>query len=145
MNNGTGENEANAVYRLLQEWNLFKKMQGMSFDTTSVNTGRHTGVCKRLENKLRRELLWLACRHHILELILAKVVSLCFGLSNSPKIPLFQRFISNWSKVDRQYLSHLLVKPQADDFTHCIIGFLRENDILQKQVSDDYKELMNSQ
>ena len=82
----------------------------MSFDTTSVNTGRHTRVCKCLEDKLGREHLWVTCHHHILELILAKVFSLCFGLSNSPEIPLFKRFKANWNEDDRQHLSYLPVK-----------------------------------
>ena len=63
MNYGTGENEANAVYSLLEEWKLTEKVQALSFDTTPVNTGRHNGVCKRLEDKLGRELLW--CQHRL--------------------------------------------------------------------------------
>ena len=44
INAGTGENEANAVYCLSQECRLTEKVQAMSFDTTSVNTGKHIGV-----------------------------------------------------------------------------------------------------
>ena len=44
MNAGTGENEANAVYCLSPECRLTEEVQAMSFDTTSVNTGKHTGV-----------------------------------------------------------------------------------------------------
>ena len=101
INAGTGENEANTVYGFLQEWKLTEKVQAMSFDTTSVKTGRYTGVCKCLEDKLGRDLLWLAYRKfeipdfHILELILAKDFSLCFGPSNSPEIPLFKKFKAN--------------------------------------------------
>ena len=63
MNYGTGKNEANAVYSLLEEWKLTKKVQALSFDTTPVHTGRHNRVCKYLEDKLGCELLWLACCH----------------------------------------------------------------------------------
>ena len=38
MVSGTGENQAAAVYQLLQEWNLLDKVAGMGFDTTSCNT-----------------------------------------------------------------------------------------------------------
>ena len=72
MNYGTGENEANAVCSLLEEWKLTEKVQTLSFDTTPVNTGRHNGVCKRLEDKLGCELQWLTYHHHMLELVLAK-------------------------------------------------------------------------
>lgn len=33
---GTGENSANAVYEMLDRWNLLDKVQGMSFDTTAA-------------------------------------------------------------------------------------------------------------
>ena len=114
----------------------------MSFDTTSVNTDKHTGVCKRLEDKLGREFLWLACRHHILELILAKVFSLCFGPSNSPEIPLFKKFKANRNELDSQHLSYLPLKQHADDFKQSTIAFLQGNDILQEQIRDGYKELI---
>lgn len=35
---GTGENSANAVYEMLDRWNLLDKVQGMSFDTTAANS-----------------------------------------------------------------------------------------------------------
>ena len=142
INAETGENEAIAVYCLLQEWKLTEKVQAMSFDTIFVNTGRLTGVCKCLKDKLGRELLWLAGRQHILELICAKVFSLCFEPNNSPKILVFKRFKANWNNVDRQHLSYPPVKRQADDFKETTISFLQGNDILQDQVRDDYKELI---
>ena len=70
------------------------KVQAMCFDTTSVNTGKLNGVCVRLENLIGRELMWFGCRHHVLELILAKVFTLCCGPSSSPYIPIFKRFKS---------------------------------------------------
>ena len=73
MNYGTGENEANTVYLFVRSVKLTEKVQALRFDTTPVNTGRHNGVCKHLEDKLGHELLWLACRHHMIELVLAKV------------------------------------------------------------------------
>jgi len=66
MSSGTGENEANAVHKLLAEWQLTEKIKAMCFNTTSVNTGRLNGVCVGLENRLGHELQWLACHHHVL-------------------------------------------------------------------------------
>jgi hypothetical protein len=81
---GTGEQQSKAVFDLLEFWNVTNKVQAMSFDTTSVNTGKINGVCVRLENMIDRELIWLACRHHVLKLIQAKVFTLCCGPSSSP-------------------------------------------------------------
>ncbi|GBN18560.1 hypothetical protein AVEN_155680-1 [Araneus ventricosus] len=52
----------------------------LSFGTTSVNTGHLNGTCTPLEDKIGRDLLWLVRCHRTLELILAKVFTLCFGL-----------------------------------------------------------------
>ncbi|CAH0550650.1 unnamed protein product [Brassicogethes aeneus] len=92
LSSGTGIMAANAVENLLRDWNLVDKVQAMCFDTTSVNTGTKNGCCVLLEEKIGRDLLWLACRHHVLEIILSKVFKLCMGPSSSPDIPIFNRF-----------------------------------------------------
>jgi hypothetical protein len=53
----------------------------MSFDTTSSNTGEYNGACVLLEERLNKKLLYLACRHHRLELIVKSVFELAFGKS----------------------------------------------------------------
>ena len=66
---GTGELVATAASESLHEWNLVENTVAMSFDTTSANTGRLRGACVLLEQKLGKNLLWLACRHHVLEVV----------------------------------------------------------------------------
>jgi hypothetical protein len=95
----------------------------MSFDTTSVNTGRINGVCVGLENRLGRELHWLAWRHHVMEIILSKVFTTCCGPSNSPDIALFKRFKACWSAINRQNFSELQVTPEASSFSEVTIAF----------------------
>ena len=73
---------------------------------------------------------------------MAIVFSLCFGPSNSPKIALFKRFKANWNEVDRQHLSYLPVKLQADNLKQFTIAFLQGSDILQEHIRDEYKELI---
>ncbi|GBM61456.1 hypothetical protein AVEN_96566-1 [Araneus ventricosus] len=85
------ENAAEAIYKILEQWDLVNQVIAMTFDTTSVNTVHLNGTCTLLEDKNGRDLLWLACCHHNLELILAKVFTLCFVPSSSPEIPLFKR------------------------------------------------------
>ena len=41
---GTREAQAKAIFSILKDWNLKEKVQGMYFDTTSSNTGRHKGA-----------------------------------------------------------------------------------------------------
>lgn len=73
----------------------------MSFETTSSNTGSYNGACKILQERLRRPLFHLACRHHILELVAEEAFSTCLGPSSGPEIALFKRFQTNWSFIDK--------------------------------------------
>jgi hypothetical protein len=54
---------------------------GMSFDTTSSNTGVNNGSSVLLERMLKKNLLHLACRHHVLELVGEVVFSTVMGKS----------------------------------------------------------------
>src|SRR5262249_3738673 len=99
---GTGENQAAAVYMALVEWGIADRVRAMSFDTTSSNTGRIAGACVLLEQKLGKELLSLACRHHVMELIIGAVFQVCLGSTSSPEVPLLKRFKGHWQCIDQQ-------------------------------------------
>jgi hypothetical protein len=81
LESGTGENQANCTFELIIEWNAAKNIFAMGFDTTSSNTGVHAGAATLLEAKLDKKLLYLACRHHILEIVAEAVFSTLFGKS----------------------------------------------------------------
>jgi len=73
----------------------------MVFDTTSSNTGVKDEACVVLEQKMEKLLVALACRHHIHELIPAKVFEILIEPSRSgPRIKLFQRFASPWCSIN---------------------------------------------
>ena len=73
LGRGTGAAQADAVVNALQEWDITDRVAAMSFDTSS-NTGHISGVCTLIQQKLGRELLFLACRHHVLELLVGGAV-----------------------------------------------------------------------
>lgn len=139
---GTGENAAKAVIDAIHEWKLENQIQAMCFDTTASNTGHKNGACTILERFLGRELLWLACRHHTMEIILAEVFSLCTGASSGPNIQIFNRFKNNLNGIERSNFKSL----EMDDWDETCCRF--KNDSLeylsqvskwQKQPRDDYK------
>jgi len=117
----------------------------MCFDTTASNTGTKAGTCVLLQQKLGTSLIWLACRHHIHELIVANVFNLLMGCSTGPSIKLFERFSQAWNYIDRS-------KPESsvdDQAVASILGPQMESLIqffqhqLQEfQPRDDYKELL---
>jgi len=49
-------------------------VQALRFDTTSANTGQINGACVLIEQLVSCDLLYLACRHRILELITAAAI-----------------------------------------------------------------------
>jgi hypothetical protein len=78
---GTGHKQASATFELVHEWGLEDHIIGMSFDTTASNTGGKKGAAVLLEQMLGKQLLNLACRHHIQELIAEAVFSELMGKS----------------------------------------------------------------
>ena len=73
IENGTGICMAEAVFGSLQKASLQDCIRGFSFDTTASNTGLKSGACIKLQERLGRNILWLACRHHIHEVVLSDV------------------------------------------------------------------------
>jgi hypothetical protein len=76
----------------LKDWSLTEKIVAMNFDTTASNTGEFNGACVLLEAKIGRQLLYLACRHHFLELIVGAVFEFSFGKSTGSSLPEIQNF-----------------------------------------------------
>lgn len=97
-----GRSEAIAVNKLCDEWKVSEDICGMVFDTTATNTGNQNGGCTIYEAELmKRKLLWLACRHHVDEVVLSDVWKELFGSSTSPDNELFKQFRDNvWYHID---------------------------------------------
>ncbi|KAK2702108.1 hypothetical protein QYM36_019238 [Artemia franciscana] len=76
---GTGEAQASAVFGAIEDWGIPGNIRAMCFDTRSSNTGRISGACVLLEQQLGKELLSLACRHHIMELVIGAAFRVCYS------------------------------------------------------------------
>jgi hypothetical protein len=100
LSTSTGENMGNAVVETLQNWkDVPEWLCGLCFDTTNSNTGIHTGAITVIQRAFDKRLLFLACRHHILELLSTAVFDLFFSLSG-PQIAIFSRFKEQWPLID---------------------------------------------
>ncbi|GBP75618.1 hypothetical protein EVAR_99218_1 [Eumeta japonica] len=55
------------------------------------------------EQKIEKDALWLACRHHIMEIVLEAVVVQALGPSSGPEILIFKRFRSAWPSIDQHF------------------------------------------
>lgn len=142
---GSGKATAAAVYEAALAWGVCDQIKAMSFDTTAVNTGRINGACVLVEQKMGKELLWLACRHHILEIVLAAVTNHLLGPSKGPDIAIFQRFQAQWAFIDQSKYQTGLANEQTvseivDNSQH-IIAFAQDQ-LDNYQPRDDYQELL---
>ena len=72
------------------------------FDTTSSNAGVHKGECVILQQLLGRQILWLPCRHHVLELIFRGAYHEVFGKKKSPTVAFFKilKDPATWNSLD---------------------------------------------
>jgi hypothetical protein len=140
LSSGSGKAAADAVHEYLKSWESESTIVGMCFDTTACNTGRLNGACMLLEKALGRNLLWLACRHHMFEVLLSDAFSVCFGPSAGPDIALFKRFRDNWSKLKHR-------EPKRTDYPRIQVSedvkiFISEQ-LALKHPRDDYLEFLS--
>lgn len=100
---GTGEAEAAVVVKLLEEWEVRGQVASLVFDTTSTNSSAKVGACRWLEDFIKSPVLWAACRHHILELHVNRVVAAITGHTKDPGVKLFRRLKVEWSRMTIDY------------------------------------------
>ncbi|KAK0062604.1 deoxynucleoside triphosphate triphosphohydrolase SAMHD1 [Biomphalaria pfeifferi] len=137
LQSGSGQAAANAVVDNLKSWSCESKIIGMCFHTTAANTGKVKGACKLLEVALGRNLLWLACRHHMFEVLLADVFTACLGPSTGPEIAIFKLLRDNWSKIHHES-KHIFPLIVVSDTVKAFIS----KELQQKQLREDYRELI---
>lgn len=146
IQSGTGLAMANAVFDLLVEWKIDDKIVGISFDTTSTNTGQYNGACAILERLLGKRLLWLACEHHVFEIMLRAAFEAKFGVSSAPTVPVFDRFQNEWNNIDKtKYQSGIadpIVKDALKNIADDLIRFSQEKVKKKKFARQDYKEIL---
>ena len=141
---GTGCAQATAVFNAVEDWGIVESIRAMCFDTTSSNTGQVTGACV-LEEKFERELLSLACRHHVMELVIESVFQVCMGSSSCPEVPLFKHFQAHWAFIDPDKydvgVDSLDVLNIIRDVHESVKAFAFRH-LEEAQPRDDYRELL---
>ena len=145
LGSSTGEAMANAMLEAVESWGIKDLIKALSFDTTSSNTGRKNGACVLLEGKLNSDLLYLACRHHIHEIMLEEVFSSAMGPSSGPDVGLFKRFKSFWpSLVISDYKAGIedpQVAAAVHDYQADVISFSMSQ-LKTSHPRDDHRELL---
>ena len=142
--NGTGQAAAHAIITTLEDWGVENRVVALSFDTTASNTGLAAGACSIVEQRLGCDVLHLACRHHIYELICEKAFFTCFGPSSSPEIQLFKRFKGKWEYLNRTTPKAMEMDKMSQNLRErrddLLVEFQRLLD--GQHPRDDYRELL---
>lgn len=150
----TGKNVAALVMKEAEAAGVIDKIIGFGFDTTASNTGMVQGACTRMEQTLGRSVLWLACRHHIHEVILKDVFLECLGCSSGPDIAIFKRLQTRWQFVDTtvkrcetaetcdDLIEFFATNSTARHLKDEMLTFLREALTTKKHPREDYEELL---
>ena len=89
--------------KLLKAWGVRGQVASLVFDTTSSNSSAEVGACRWLEDHISEAVLWVACRHHVLELFVNKVVEAITGHTEDPGVRLFRRLKKEWSRMTIDY------------------------------------------
>ena len=141
----TGKTEAETVKKTLDDWEIADRIIAIGFDTTSSNTGVHRGACRILQQLLNRQLLWLACRHHILELVVGAAFTELFGETKSSEVTLFKILKTSWDSLN---LADLILpeipstyQKEKDELLNFISSLL-DSDNLKNLPRCDYKEFL---
>lgn len=98
----SGIDIAEAIYDLMLDWKIDKDIMVVCSDTTNCNTGKYGGAIVRLEQMLSRELLYVACRHHMYELTLRAAFEAKFGKTTGVDVPIFSKFKKEWKTFDQK-------------------------------------------
>jgi len=93
-----------------------------------------------------KDMLWLACRHHIMEIMLEAVVVHAIGCSSGPDILLSKRFKKCWSTIQSEHLETVIsdasTSNEIENISTDMIIFASKQ-LEDFQPRDDYKELFN--
>ena len=87
---------------LLYKLNIAEQVRVLVIDTTASNTGINTSACTLFEKALGREIVWVACRHHIMEVILSSVFKAVLENTTGPCVEVFKRFQSQCDVITKE-------------------------------------------
>jgi len=100
LKSGTAAVMSDACLAEIRSWGFENRIVAMCFVTTASKTGCKGGVCIKLEAELGKDLMHLACRHRVSEIVLEQVFSL-HDSARSPKLELFSHFRDFWPQIDQ--------------------------------------------
>ena len=134
---------ASVIYSSLKDWGLLELTSALCCDTANVNLGHKGGTAVFLEQLMEKDLIYLACRCHILELLLRAAFERKFPNTSGPNVPIFKRFREEWPNFDLNSYDNGLVGLETSltgEITRIIEDI--KASLKEQQPRSDYKELL---
>ena len=100
IENSKGSEQAKNILQLLEFYEITDNIFAICSDTTSSNTGVHSGAIVLLTSALDIRTLWLMCRHHIFEVHIAHFMGAITGeKTKGPRRGLYTRLQKKWPEI----------------------------------------------
>lgn len=146
LESGSAETYAWELIGLCENFNLSQRVVGLGADTANTNTGEKGGVCTKFEQEIGRDVLFLACRHHIHETILRYAFTEAFGVIDAPTTTLVDVLKENWQHIKEQGFRYAPCDEFVYESEHLQSLYNNAMKTLQKHskckfLRDDYSEL----
>jgi hypothetical protein len=95
---GRAADQVLLIHNLLEYYEVIDDLFAVCCDTTSTNTGRRGGIIHLLTEVIKKPLLWLLCRHHIIEIHISHVMKTLFAPTKGPDRKIYRSFREQWEK-----------------------------------------------
>lgn len=90
--------------------------------------------------------MWIACRHHIMEIMLSDVLCCLFGSTEGPQTQLFKRFQKQWPSINQSHFAaasnDLFHNPVLSNLRREMLDYLPRA-LETQQPRDDYQEILH--
>ena len=142
----TGEAQAEAVLEQIKAWSVDKNIVSLVYDTTASNSGVHRGATVRLQKALGRPVFFLACRHHMTELVVKACWYCLFEADLSPDCKFFADIKEEWDSLNISDQTEFITLSKDLQGRQEALAFykellMRKNKRNELTVRDDYREL----
>ncbi|KAK3920709.1 Aspartate--tRNA ligase [Frankliniella fusca] len=146
IRSSSGDHSAAEVVSCLHKWECADDVVALCSDTPTGNTGYKMGTATRIEKALGKPLLYLACRHHMLELIPKGLFDKLFEKSSSPDIGVLCKALQGkWDTMDHTAFTPGVQDPACRVFLlerrDSILSFAEQN-LEKPHTRADYRQLL---
>ena len=113
-----------------------------NFDTTASNIGIHSGAAIRLNYLFNRPVLYLACRHHVFDLLAKNTFHKFVRYDPSPDVSMFKKMKDLWPDIDTHGTFMVFDLDNKAKLVQLFTNFLTKyNANGELFVREDYREL----